>query len=146
MNIWDNWKTLKYLNMNDSFHLKEGERILNDVTSRVIGPDVTALLACMCIFFLESRRQHLLWALESVWHFRDTRVYAFHYAELGIYQFKNKQLEFRTPPGSKTYKRLFRRRESIDTITPDSSFHQNFILSLLYKAIKKIHISILYHF
>jgi hypothetical protein len=24
------------------------------------------------------------------------------------------------------YKRLFRRRESIDTITPDSSFHQNF--------------------
>ena len=36
------------------------------------------------------------------------------------------ELEFRTPPGSKTYKRFFRRRESIDTITPDSSFHQNF--------------------
>ena len=45
--------------MNDSFHLKEGERILSDVTSRVIGPDVTALLACMCIFFSESTRQHL---------------------------------------------------------------------------------------
>jgi hypothetical protein len=85
-------KSRLYVLMNDSFHLKEGERILNDVTSRVIGPDVTALLACMCIFFLESRRQHLLWALESVWHFRDTRVYAFHYAELGIYQFKNNQV------------------------------------------------------
>ena len=23
--IWDTWKTLKYLNMNDSFHLKDHE-------------------------------------------------------------------------------------------------------------------------
>jgi hypothetical protein len=35
-------------------------------TSSVIGPDVTTLLACMCIFISESKRQHLLWARESI--------------------------------------------------------------------------------
>jgi thymidylate synthase len=25
VNIWDTWKTLKYLNINDSFHLKDLE-------------------------------------------------------------------------------------------------------------------------
>ena len=87
-------------------------------------------IGCMHVYFLFRVNETTPFMSPKVGiTFSGHPIYAFHYAGLVIYQFKNNQLEFRTPPGSKTYKRFFRRRESIHTITPDSSFHQNFILT-----------------
>jgi uncharacterized membrane protein YoaT (DUF817 family) len=49
-----------------------------------------------CVFSFQSQRDNTFYEPESRYDiFGTPRFYAFHYAGLGIYQFKNNQLEFR---------------------------------------------------
>ena len=79
-----------------------------------------------CAFSFRSQRDNTFYELET---FSGNPGLRFSLHGIGNSSIKKNQPEFRTLPGSKTYKRFLRRRESIDIIIPDSSFHQHLILS-----------------